>query len=328
MKETSKNKREVEKKNLEPDNNLSTLKPKERWEIWLSLGNLLVTLIVGIGVAVFINYRNEKIQLEIIELQANIDRQLSSQQLDAQKQLIELQAENEKKSKTANIEITEVCAYYWGCDGVLEIKNLGIADASDIRIILYSPAIPDSWLPSIKDINAFSVRMLSPSINYTINQITVDTLSNSNLASSPNAFEIIVKDLSAGQNFYIITKPSTSLPLKKFEINRHVAMHMTEKLFYLDALRTYFNQQFAVATFNVELECQNCIVASSPSWFNVSSVESWDWDYVSESENLVELNIPITYFMPEVVNHIPETENLDLEVTSEYGTVLLQKIAP
>lgn len=326
MNKTPNIRRRTEKKASEPDN---TLKPKERWELWLSLGNLIATILIGVFVAVFLNYRNEKIQLEIIQLQANIDSQLNSQQTEAQKELIQLQAENERKAKIANIEVTEVCAYFWGCDGTLQVRNLGPADASDLKIILYSPDITETWLPIMQDINAFSVRIPSPLIDYTITQTTVDSLSNSNLPSSINAFEIKVKNLKADEVFFIITKPSPTLPLEHFEITKHVVVHKSaEYLFYIDALRKYMNQQFAVATFNIDLDCGNCVTTTTPSWINVSSLEYWSSNATNQTETVHEVNVPITYFMPEMLHHTPDTSVLELDVSVEYGAVVFKPASP
>jgi uncharacterized protein HemX len=44
-------------------------------EIWIGVANLIVTVIVGAGVAIFLNYRNEQIQKELPFLQAEIERQ-------------------------------------------------------------------------------------------------------------------------------------------------------------------------------------------------------------------------------------------------------------
>lgn len=326
MSETSKNKRKVEMTNPEPAN---SLKPKERWEIWLGLSNLVLTVIIGVGVAVFLNYRNEKIQLEIIQLQANINRQLSEQQTEAQKELLELQVENERKAKIANIEVTEVCAYFWGCDGTLQVRNLGPAEATNLKIVLYSPNINEAWLPIMQDISAFSVRIPTPLIDYTITQTTVDSLSSSNLPAPINAFEIDIKKLKVDETFLIITKPSPTLPLEHFEITKRVVVHKSaEYLFYIDALREYMNRQFTVATFSIDLDCGNCVTTTTPGWVNVSSLEYWSSTPTSQLETVHELDVPITYFMPEILHHVPDSSVLELDVTVEYGAVVFKPTSP
>lgn len=307
----------------------SSLKPKEKWELWLSFGNLLVTIIIGVGVAIFLNYRNEKIQKEIIQLQASIDQQLSSQQVEAQKQLIEFQIENERKSELANIQVTELCYYVAGCDGTFDVRNIGPADASDIRIVIYSPYVTDDWLPTIQDLSAFRVRILSPLVDFTVTQTTVDSFSVTNVLSGLNAFEIVVRKLKVDQNFYVAVELSPSLSLKQYETTRFVTIHKTTDIFYLDALRKYFYQQeYPVARFDVDLDCSNCVTKSFLDSIVVSSIKDWHWERVSQSENIDELTVSITYLMPDAIYHIPRTDKIELVDSLQYGLFGLRRVSP
>ena len=143
-------------------------------EIWLRVANIIVTAIIGIGVAIFLNHREEQLRLDL----ADRDKQL-------QKELIALKAEKEIQAGFAQLELGRAYWYYPNCAGV-EVRNSGPAIARNIIADIYVYSIDELWKPWIDDTSKFEIKSYPPLVDIAIEYRNSDLPYDCQELSGPN----------------------------------------------------------------------------------------------------------------------------------------------
>lgn len=291
---------------------------KVRFDIWLGVGNLILTAVIGIFVAAFISYRDEQTQKELIQLQTNIEAQ-------TQKELLQLQTDLAIESSQANIEIQNVCMYFTSCDGSFLIKNTGPATAKNIKIIIVFNSIADEWVTTITDINNFTVKKFPATLDASIQEKNVDVLYYFQEVTGKNAFEIHVDELPLNGEFRILISLSPSISVTEHSIDKQTTLYFNpgDTFYYLlsDALGNYLENLFSVAEFDVIGVCENCTGEPSETRIVVSTLLSWGYNTIqaSSDEQIIQLNAD--YYLP--TDMVPTTDSspMYLQISSNDGKV-------
>ncbi len=227
---------------------------KFRAELWLGITNLILTAIVGIGITVFLNYRDERVQEKIIALQAETARQ----------------------ANIAKIQVSTDCVVYNLCNEMLEVINLGSAPAKNLKIVVVIDRINGGWVTAIDDIDKFSIEKYPPSLNINSKSTKVDVLFDDGSIKGNNAFELTIDNLPAGEKVQAILGLSPDLPVEQQTASRNITIYYDKweaQTYFSYYIGDYFERLYTIASFTVYASCDNCIVEpQDDSKVQVSSV--------------------------------------------------------
>ena len=287
---------------------------KFKAEIWLNIANLILTAIIGIAIAIFLKYRDEQVQKDIIALQAEIEQQAS----------------------LAHLEVATTCLYYTSCDGAIEIKNLGPASARNVKAVIALEVVDEAWEPLVDDISRFTVRKFPPSLDITMQTRTVDVLYDFQMVSGNNAVELSIDTLPPDSRFQVLLTFTPQGPVKEYEVSIPVTMYIDDgraQMLSEAPLRQYLEKRFQVASFSGTTTCENCEGSPSKITFQVSVLQGWGLQTIDLQENEQGLEwqtlVRASYQMPEVVSHTPISSPIYLNVIGpdEMGNTTIQEIS-
>jgi hypothetical protein len=275
-------------------------------ETWLSIANLLVSIIVGIFITIYINYRNEQLQVQLVKLQSEIQRQ----------------------SNLAKLEIQQDCPIFAGCNGAIKIKNNGLAAATNIRVVVIINDVQETWRPSISGVENFSLMQFPQSISAEIQKIKVDTPYH--VGNGFNAFQVNIKSLPPQAEITFVLSPSQSMPAKTLDFQKTIVFYepptytqytdnlalnpINTGLFfskYLESIDKYLINQFWIAGFSANATCDNCESIAALNRFIVSiigttySYEAKDVKQTPSGVYIWEINFTGNYKIPTQVDTFP-----------------------
>jgi hypothetical protein len=247
---------------------MPTAKKGLKFETWLSIANLVTSILVGIGVTLYINYRNEQLQLQIVKLQSEIQRE----------------------SSLAKLEIEQTCPIFVGCNGAIRIKNNGLATAHNIKAVIITSRVSEPWKSVITKIEDFNLMKFPQSIAIETQNTRVDTPYQT--GEGNNAFQITIESLppNAAITLVLSLSPDTSTQVVDFEktvIFYEPSPHVSDPngvifdpvntgLFfsqYLDSIDKYLIDAFWVSSFGTNATCDNCEGIALLDRFIVSAIE-------------------------------------------------------
>lgn len=274
---------------------------KFRAELWLGITNLILTAIVGIGITVFLNYRDEKVQEKIIALQAETARQ----------------------ANIAKIQVSTDCIVYNLCNEMLEVVNLGSAPAKNLKIVVVINDVNGGWVTAIDDINKFSIEKFPPTLNIKSQSTKVDVLFDNNSIKGNNAFELTVDNLPAGEKVQAILRLSPDLPVEQQTASRNITIYYDKweaQTYFSYSIGNYFQKLYTVASFTVYASCDNCVVEpQDDSMIQVSSVggmSTKNMNTVQESSGESwTASLTIEYKIPKGISVTPTTYPLYFKMT-------------
>ena len=148
---------------------------------WLGIVNMIISIIVGIGLAIFFNIRNGQLQIDNINLQAKLQEEYNS----------------------ASLQIT--CPNI-DCAQIFKVTNTGFGQAKSVNIIIALSSVPLPWTPYVNNINQFqlSVRPFSAPIHITLaTNTSVNALPN----NQNNAYILSLDNLGPQSSITVNISP-------------------------------------------------------------------------------------------------------------------------
>lgn len=223
-------------------------------ELWIAIGNLLLTAIVGIGIAIFLQAREQRFQAE-----------LQNKNEEFQKQIIEIQ----NQTQFAHIDISHQRR---SGGHFIEIKNVGPAIAKNLKIAICIESLNPIWIEQITDISQFEFgKFTNPSFNLS----REDTKSSCNFAfgdDTNNASILTIDLLPSNESIGLTVSLAKGIQLEEIQtsvntfilIPTEIATKISPTEVKLDiyALTDALDDKFTIATFKTAASCENCIVES------------------------------------------------------------------
>ena len=302
----------------------------------LAIANLILTAIVGIGVAIYINFRNEAVQKEIVLLQAEAEERV-------QREILQLESEISRAENTPQITIKETCLYYISCDGSVAVSNNGLGQAKNVRIVVVLRQVAEEWQHIVQDIGQFNLLTLPASQRIDSREEEVDVLYPMRNFKGNNAFIMDIPELptNGGVDILIAHAPAydQNSDLIRHEIKRTVTLNLpqsTETVYFSNALYQYFESLYSIAQFSVEVSCDNCEGENAHQDIYVSSLGALGYTvtYLTENEinplhgDVLILDLTATLLMPDdEVEYYPDQSDLFLQATVDSnGNLIIKEI--
>ncbi len=263
---------------------MSNQKKKFDW-LALSLGvsNIVVSLIVGVGVAIYLANRNENLQNNIVQLQAQLQGEYNS----------------------AHLQIS--CPHI-DCTQMFVVTNTGFGVAKSVNLVIAISSVPLPWTPFVDTIDKFRLSIHPFSSQVHVTRI-IDTSVNLLPSKKSNAYMLTMDSLG----------PHTSFTVAINADNLYNSIKgMTEYKFQHDATLYYSTAEsqalnsennikevindfidsnfFVIANFTMEASCASCAndttYASYPSF--KPSISNNNFLVASNTETFMPTGTPQT----------------------------------
>jgi len=202
---------------------------KSKIQTWLAVVNIVLTIVIGIGITLFLDYRDKQFQSEMKSRDEQFQIRFAElkAQLDSQINLTTL-------SVFASSATQFNCAenYIASCGSLVTVKNIGNVPAKNVKIIVALEAVGTPWKDVIKDINAFSYSIYPP-INSQVKPIRINNFDITDSVYGDNAIEITIDNLPSNSSVNISFRLASTIQLKKFTSNQTTILyrHDTEPIF-------------------------------------------------------------------------------------------------
>lgn len=281
---------------------------KSRFDRWISVLQLLVTVLTGVGVALLIGHRNQELQL-----------QLAQQEDHLQRELVTLQAEAERQASLAHLELRPTCVYVTSCGGAFQLRNNGPAAARDVETIIIVVDVNALWRRVLTDSQMLFVENFPPTLDVTETPKRVDVFYPGVSPNGNNAIESSVDLLPPGgelqtlisfsvyHTFVEVVAISRTLTISNVVTPDDTAGLVSNT----NLLRRYLENKYWIAKFSVETICSNCEVTEQEKFFiPISALGSWNYSPSGNNQ----YNLEIYYYVPEGSGHLPDSSPLQLEV--------------
>lgn len=301
---------------------------KLSFQTWISIVNLILTAIIGIGVSIYLQYsqqnfeselqaREQSYQTQLQQKSQEYQDELQKKEQEFQKEIIDLQ----RQLGLSNIHIEHFVPRPDAFGGygahVIRVVNNGAATAKNIRVAICIDSMNPVWQESLTDISNFDFKEYA---NPSFDLVRKDVNSSCDFAfenSGNNAAVVTIATLPPNEEYRIEVSLSDNIKLK--EVETKVLAHMLtpkelvvipspDKVLippytYIEALIS----EFAVARFRVQASCENCIVTSDYKTVPVVLLVDFSGDgYTSDqpitletdTNYVTDLEITITYSIP------------------------------
>ena len=289
-------------------------KRKTKIELWLGIVNIILTAIVGIGITVFLNYRDEKVQEKLITIQAETARQANS----------------------ANLQVSTNYVFYNPFNQGFRIENLGPATAKNIIIVVVINDVEDEWSNVIDEIEKTSLEIYPPSLDVKLSSIKVDNLFKSNQMIGNNAFRLITDYLPVGEKLIVKLDLNSDLLVEKVTSTRMINIFYNDwkaQTYFIDEIGHYFSNLYRIAEFSVYVNCENCfIVNHDDNIVQITAAQNFSArDILTKNDSLESIwtaSLAIDYRIPSQGLLIPETYPLNFRIKNpdEQGLIELTEI--
>jgi hypothetical protein len=293
---------------------------KLTFQTWISITNLILTAIIGIGVAAYLQYSQQNFESELQAKEQSYQTQLQQKDEESQKQIIELQ----RQLGISNIFIGHLvpAGVYGG--HIIRVTNNGPATAKNIRVAICIDSMNPVWEESLNDISNFDFKeYANPSFDLT----REDVVSSCGFAfknGGNNAVIITIATLPPNEDYGIAVSLSNNIELKKVE-TKVLAHVLTPKSLAIIPIPgnvllnppTFIETliyEFTVARFQAQTSCENCVVTSGedqsvPLVLVVDSsgagysseqpiTSETDTNYVTDIERTITYDIPVESTAP------------------------------
>lgn len=285
----------------------------------LGIANLILTGIIGIAVALYVNSSNQQSQRDLLQIQAESASNLALTQAASAKELAELQAELDRRAKMASLELSMPCQYYSMCSEAIKIRNLGPATATNIKVVISISQIKDIWQNSINDISAFKVETFPPSRDVIIKETSADLIYPS--IEGNNSYEVIISNLSPQSQFVIKLSLSETIPVDIKEVNRKASVKCSEAEVCLGTapLWEYLFFTHPVSQFYVSADCDNCegtwVIRDSYFVSSITDSNALKMFGFTVRPNEFSADFAESYAIPSGIEYTPATAPIVLEVS-------------
>ncbi len=281
---------------------------KSRFDRWVSVLQLLVTVLTGVGVALLINHGNQQLQLQIAEQEDLLHRELPK-----------LQAEAARQANLADLELQPTCVYSASCDGAFRLSNKGQAAARDVETHIIVVDVNALWRHVLTDSQMLSVKYYPPTLHASDKPEKVEVfypgvspegnnaiLSWADMLPSNGKLQTLI-DFNIDSSFVEVVAISRTLTITNVVMPEDTADRIP------NLLLRYLESEYWIAKLSLETICSNCEVTGQENFFiPISSLSSWN--RVPSGDN--QYNLQINYYVPEGSGHLPDSSPLNLEVQS------------
>jgi len=259
---------------------------------WLSLANLLLVGLVGIGVAIYLNVRSEEFQKQL---------QLPKISISAQPTAV---------SQTA----------------LFLIENEGLVTATNIRLAICLIDVTTNWQNDIKDIEQFDFTVSNPSLHYAKDNTTTKCPIKYGDISS-NSVTLLIDRLPPNEPFLVSTNIRQNIPIQTQYIVSKVFANVSGKSVFgksgnnlelgLDWVFPLYNVlnslQFKIASFGLFASC-DCTLASDKDYgslytavvdyTSLINMDANNLALISETNNYtkVHFDLDLSYITPQNKN--------------------------
>ncbi len=239
---------------------MSTIKEKikENPTEWIAIA---ISFFVGLS-SLFTSLYTIQVQQASIQAQ----KDMAVQQNNTQKQIVQLQADTTRAYNSARVQLRSIRSGF-------EIKNSGLANATNVGIFVTIFYINDIWNKSITNINQFVIEPSNQAYGNAIDK-TVAHFQNAQKISGNNAYHINIPFLPSGEDITFTidfdssvateTKPpqTSNIVLYSNYLSDQTSQAPSSNTQYIatgiDILTRYLHSKNEVASFDVSLTCSNC----------------------------------------------------------------------
>lgn len=215
--------------------------------------DLFTTLLVGVGVAIAVNFHSSNVSRELVERQAEL-------QLEFEERRIELEA---AAARADVVAASLRCDIPYGCWAPITITNNGPATARNLTVRFdYNPntinAMRDEWATTINDVTRFRFPTVPDVFDLTL---AVREPDGFDLPGSDVA-DLLLGSLAAGTSVEI--RPNLRERVTAYDralIARLVEIEMpdqTEAGQAASRLTTALQAEFRIGEFRANISCENC----------------------------------------------------------------------
>lgn len=206
---------------------------------WLGIANLILTAIIGIGLAIFFKLRDESFQTNVMKLQSEMDRQ----------------------SKLAHIDLYESCFYRYYCGGSFTVVNSGPANANNLRITLTLTGVQQPWDRAIKNIDVFPITIDPPSIQAEISRRKINLRYGDDIDGN-NTIDVVISTLPPNQQVELfVAYDENMIATTEQTANRDVFITTDSEMSDVTLqklISDFLERKYEVALFDVNASCENC----------------------------------------------------------------------
>ena len=261
----------------------------------------MLTAIIGIGIALFLNYRDEKVQKKIIDLQAEIAR----------------------KENIANLQLVTDYVFYSPLKQGFRIENLGPAIAKNLRIVVVVNNVEDEWGPVIDEIEKFSLEAYPPSLDINLQTIKVDNIYYGNQMKGNNAFRLTT-DLPVGEEIIAKLDLSSDLPYEEVTSTRMINIYYdnwSSQTYFIYEIGQWLSNHYRIAEFSIYISCENCsLVNQDDNSVQITAAQDFSARNISlkkdSTESIWTASLAINYGVPAQGLLIPETNPLYFRISN------------
>lgn len=292
---------------------------------WLAVANLVLTGIVGIAIAIFLQFNNQRFTEE---------QQLNQQNFLATQQA--LQQDFQNKQSISNIVKYSSVGMIGNFDTyvysdiekyfrvLFDFRNNGPAIANNLNISVCIYSTGPMWESTINSIEAFEITPVNSSINY---EKTVTNRVCSNKMPdgiTNNTILFSFESIPPNQYIRISLKPpkysfdrevTDSTKVHAIIPNTLISTNQNEKIYifssrgssdFISAMDDYLTSKTAIARVDAEAFCDNCTV-NIEHFFSTQSVSTASERKVVNFEVIqqglfytkIDFDLTTTYFLPE-----------------------------
>ncbi|MBK9925391.1 MAG: hypothetical protein IPP66_08870 [Anaerolineales bacterium] len=298
---------------------------------WLAIANLALTAIVGIGIAIFLQFNNQN----FIE-----DQQLNQQYFLATQQA--LQQEFQNNQSISNIVKSSLFGGYANYDTypfpddhkiynpAFDFSNIGPAIANNLKISVCMYSVGPMWESTINSIELFEIIPVDSSVTYEKTTTYTQCGGKRPEGISNNAVLLNFKFLPPNQSIRITLQLPTynsgkevtdSVKVHALIPTAILATNQVEKIYifsghgssgFISGIDNYLSNKSAIATFYAEGSCDNCSRVDFEGVFEtlaVSTVKDRKIDNFEITDQglfytKVIFDLTMTYSLPENADRI------------------------
>ena len=266
-------------------------------EMKLGIANIILTVITGIILTIFFNFRNENFQKELIYLQENVSQAAS----------------------LANLEIYTTCWNFSSCDGAIRIVNNGLATAQNIQMVIVIDEVNKEWSQHIKDINIFSIDVLPPSLISTTESTKKSVRFYSDTLIGNNAYEINVGALPPDSYIDIILQMQYDGEMNTYNEKRTAIVYADSISMDIgDELDYFISEEYKIVSFTASALCDNCKQIAETKFF-VSMLDSRNQRVISQKDGHSEVEFDLSFSLPKDSTHTSDSSIFYIDVLQEEG---------
>ena len=263
-------------------------------ESWISIANLVLTMVIGIVIAILLKRSEQNFQADLqkkdqdfqVTLQTrdeNLQATLQARDEALQKSLVELQI----TANQANIQISHhmnmdsrgnAYALLQNNDGnEIKVANIGNTVADNVTITICLTSVNPAWQEIITSIDKFDIKQLNTAIlsasSYTTLNCEFEFSEKGNNAfrlkidklppGQEAEITIILKDINHFDDSYSTINAFMVIPQTELTKDAEIRwLRMTSVVYTMPPLTNLIMSKLSVAQFNASASCDNCNVRS------------------------------------------------------------------